>query len=91
MIGEKQGSNTAWQELKSLATAGLSFAFIELFQWDMLRLSNLPMVRGKIMACAEHPEYVGREALIDTYKVAFLLGMPEQLTINEAGTALLSS
>jgi hypothetical protein len=73
LIGEKQGSNTAWHELKSLATAGLSFAFIELFQWDHYGFLNLPMVRGKITACAEHPEYVGREALIDTYKVAFFL------------------
>ena len=40
LIGEKQGSNTAWQELKSLATAGLSFAFIELFQWDRYGFLN---------------------------------------------------
>ena len=73
LIGEKQGNNTAWDKLKSLATAGLSFAFIELFQWDKYGFLNLPMVRCKITACAEHPEYVGREALIDTYKVAFFL------------------
>jgi hypothetical protein len=76
-IGEKQGNNTAWNELKSLASAGLSFAFIELFQWDSYGFLNLPMVRGKITACAEHPECVGREALIDIDKVAFFVADAE--------------
>src|SRR5713101_7643550 len=72
-IGEKQGNNTAWLEVKSLNSAGLSFAFIELFQWDKYGFLNLPMVRCKIAACAERPEYVDKEALIDIYKVAFFL------------------
>ena len=73
LIGEQQGSNTAWHELKSVATAGLSFAYIELFQWDSYGFLNLPMVRCKITVCAERPEHVGAEALIDIYKVAFFL------------------
>ena len=74
LIGEKQGSNTAtaWHR-HSLDTAGLSFAFIELFQWDMYSFLNLPMVRCKITACVERPDYVGKEGLIDIDKVAFLL------------------
>jgi len=77
MIGEKKGNNTAWHELKSLASAGLSFAYVELFQWDKYGFLNLPMVRGKITACRENPEYVGREALIDIYKVAFFVADAE--------------
>ena len=77
LIGEKQRNNTAWQEVKSLTTAGLSFAYIELFQWDRYGFLNLPMVRGKITACAERPEYVGAEALIDIDKVAFFLADAE--------------
>jgi hypothetical protein len=78
-IGEKQGSNTAWQELKSLDTAGLSFAFIELFQWDRYGLLNLPMVRCKIIACAQSPDYVGKEVLIDIGKIAFFLADSEAI------------
>jgi hypothetical protein len=77
LIGEKQGSNTGWQRTKSIATAGLSLAYIELFQWDHYGFLNLPMVRGKITAWAEHPEYVGKEALIEIHNVAFFRSDPE--------------
>jgi len=72
LIGEKQGVNTAWQR-KSVASAGLSFAFVELFQWDTYGFLNLPMVRCKITACAEYSEYLGKDALIDIDTVAFFL------------------
>jgi hypothetical protein len=72
-IGEKQGNNTAWSEEKVLSGAGLSCAYIDLFQWDKYGFLNLPMVRSKIMACVEHAEYVGREALIDIHEVSFFL------------------
>jgi hypothetical protein len=78
LIGEKQGANSAWQR-KSIATAELSFAYIELFQWDSYGFLNLPMVRCKITACAEGPDYVGEEALIDIDKVGFYLADGEPI------------
>jgi hypothetical protein len=72
LIGEKQVGNTAWHKL-TLATAGLSFAFVELFQWDMYGFLNLPMVRCRIAACAEHPKYAAEDALIDIDRVEFFL------------------
>jgi hypothetical protein len=72
LIAEKQGVTTAWQR-KSVASAGLSFAFVGLFQWDTYGFLNLPMVRCKIRACAGHPEYLEKDALIDIEKVGFFL------------------
>ena len=73
LIGEKHDSNTSWHKVKPLARPGLSFAYIELFQWDKYGFLNLPMVRCKITACAERSEYVGKDALIDIDKVGFFL------------------
>jgi hypothetical protein len=66
-------SGTYWNESELFVAAGLSFSFIRFFQWGMYDFLSLPMVRCRISAFAQHPEYIGREALVDSDKVDFFL------------------
>lgn len=67
------GRNSVWARTETLPASGLSFAFIELFQWNRYGFLNLPLVRCMVVDCASHPQYVGREALIENYIVDFVL------------------
>ncbi len=56
----------SWNKEEMISTSGLSFAFIEFFQWDSeYDYLSLPMVKAEITECQGHPEYQGREALIE--------------------------
>jgi hypothetical protein len=65
------GSNEVWGLPKKISTKDLSFQFIRFFQWDQYTFRDLPMVRCKVMECFSHPEYIGREALVDNYEIDF--------------------
>jgi hypothetical protein len=73
LIGQKEGGNTSWEEEKAFPIAGLSFAFIEFFQWDQYGYLYLPKVRCKIIASDARPEFIGREALLERQHVGFFL------------------
>ena len=67
------GTDARWLKTDTLPAPGLSFAFIELFQWNRYDFLNLPLVRCVVRSCTSHPEYVGREALIENHLVDFTL------------------
>jgi hypothetical protein len=73
LIGQKDGGNTSWEKDNAFPIAGLSFAFIEFFQWDRYGYLYLPKVRCKIIASEARSECIGREALLDRQHVEFFL------------------
>ncbi len=73
LISRKKDGNTSWEEENGFPIAGLSFAFVEFFQWDRYGYLYLPKVRCKIVAFEARPECIGREALLDRQHVEFVL------------------
>jgi hypothetical protein len=67
------GGGALWTKTDTLSASELSFAFIELFQWNSYDFLNLPLVRCMVGNCGSHPQYLGREALIENHIVDFFL------------------
>ena len=78
----RPGPNRYWNRPEVVNASGLSFSFIDFFQWNLYEFLSMPTVRCKIATCSQHPEYVGREALIDNNLVEFFLAAAQESAEN---------
>ena len=61
-----QDHNMYWDyPVESLSTKGLSLQFIDYFDWDDFGYIDFRYFRVKIAACVDHPDVLGREALVE--------------------------
>ena len=61
-----QDHNMYWDDpVESLSAKGLSLLFIDFFDWDDFGYIDFRYYRVKVTACAEHPEVLGRQALVE--------------------------
>jgi hypothetical protein len=68
MINRTAPRGGYWDEpITGLACSGLSLAFVEYFDWDDFDYIDLQYYRIVIEACDEHPQLIGREALMEVH------------------------
>jgi hypothetical protein len=67
------GLSQNWNESEVIDASRMSCSFMEFFQWDRFGYLNMTFVRCTVTDWPEHPEFVGREALLKTENVDFFL------------------
>jgi hypothetical protein len=74
MISEPpQSLNRVWNETAVLSPVGeAEFAFVELFEWDRYGFVIYPYYRVRIQKLPNYPDYVGRDALVETWNARVL-------------------
>jgi hypothetical protein len=62
-----------WEVDKLFPAKGLSLVYQEFFQWDRYEFLTLPLVRCEITEFDAHPEYIGKEVLVEHLYIDFWL------------------
>ncbi len=76
-----QNGNLYWDDpIRSLPTGGLVLAFVDFHDWDQFGYIDLQHFKVRIEASREHPELVGRAALVDTHHAGVVFESPSPRT-----------
>jgi hypothetical protein len=68
MISRPSAHGKYWDHpVTALALKGLSLALIDYFDWDRFGYIDMQYYMVRIILCDEHPDIVGRNALIDVH------------------------
>lgn len=62
-----------WNETHSFPAKQLSLVYKEFFQWNVYDFLTLSTVKCKIIECESHPQYLGRDVLVEHHFVDFCL------------------
>ncbi|HLW92871.1 MAG TPA: hypothetical protein VKS78_16435 [Roseiarcus sp.] len=73
MSKPSEDGNRYWERPTLFPKEGLVLSFIEFFQWDRYGFQSASLARCKVEAIASHPEYEGREALVEFREYEFVL------------------
>jgi hypothetical protein len=60
-----------WDHPLSQVTQGAKMAFVSFFDWDQLGHRDNQFVRVQLLDWSEHPEVIGKHALIESHNVLF--------------------